>query len=157
MAWSTDNVTSVTIDNNVGIAMAASGSKTVLVSATTTFTLTATGPAGTVTATATVTYEHAALAIHVFYRDAEWFRPVRPRVAAMGRPKCRSRRDRWRCGFGKFDVLGPALGHSYALTAYQNYGTPRQTSATASATLVEAPAALKIATTSPLPVADSTT
>ena len=155
LAWSTDNVTSVTIDNNVGIAMAASGSKTVLVSATTTFTLTATGPAGTVTAMATVTYEQAALAIQSFaatpngsglsgHALLQWVVLNADRVEIDGVAVS---------GSSMFSVQ--PLGHSYALTAYQNYGTPQQTSATASATLVEAPAALKIATTSPLPVADS--
>jgi phospholipase C len=55
LSWSTQNVTSLTIDHGVGTVALPSGSATVKPLVTTTYTATATGPGGTTTATATVT------------------------------------------------------------------------------------------------------
>jgi phospholipase C len=57
LTWSSQNATSITIDNGVGSVAAPSGTKSVSPATTTTYTATATGPGGSITASATVTVQ----------------------------------------------------------------------------------------------------
>ncbi len=56
LSWTTNNATSVSINNGIG-SVSTSGSRTVVPNQTTTYTLTATGPGGTVNCYATVTVQ----------------------------------------------------------------------------------------------------
>ena len=54
LSWTSENATSLSIDNNVGTVPGPESSKSVSPTVTTTYTITAKGPGGTNTATATV-------------------------------------------------------------------------------------------------------
>jgi hypothetical protein len=57
LTWTSQNATSISIDNGVGSVTAPSGARQVSPMTTATYTAAATGPGGTVTATATVTVQ----------------------------------------------------------------------------------------------------
>ena len=158
LTWTTQNVDSVSIDHNVGINLAANGSKTILVSATTTFTLTGVGVDGATTATAVVTNQRPPVSIQSFTATPATAPPVGHALLQWVALNA----DRVEIDGGVVSGnsmasigLDTAGTHVYTLTAYQNYGTPQQTSAVSTTTMTLVAAALQIATSSPLPVADS--
>ena len=158
LAWTTQNVTSVSINNNVGNNLAANGTITVLVSATTTFALTAVGSGGSTTATVTVTNQRPAVSIQSFSASPA----TAPYTGHALLQWAVSNADQFTIDgvvvAGNSAIssnLDTAGTHVYTLIATQGTGAG-QTSATATTTMSLTGLPLSIATASPLPVVAST-
>lgn len=134
LSWSTQNVTSLTIDNGIGPVMLPSGSMTVKPSATTTYTASAMGPGGTASMSATVTVGTSAVPpsshVYIVVLENHSFSSV---IGSPDMPNLNRMANSFGLATNYFANVHPSMGNYFEMTAGQMVSTSDSFTATVTA------------------------